>query len=162
MNRNDKFNAKHSHDKNIIIGVIVALVILGGLMVWLTGMSSNPVAVTASTSPISNVSVGTSTGASASGTPVAIPADKITMLAKFLASKGITMYGAVWCPHCQDQKKLFGDSFKYVPYVECPDNTKLCLAKGVTGYPTWEKPDGTKLEGFNELPALAAWAGFRY
>lgn len=57
--------------------------------------------------------------------------------AKCLTSKGLTMYGAVWCSHCQAQKALFGESFKYVSYVECPDNTNLCLAKGVQGYPTW-------------------------
>lgn len=57
--------------------------------------------------------------------------------AQCLASKNITMYGAAWCSHCQDQKKLFGESFKYVPYVECPDNIDKCLALGVTGYPTW-------------------------
>jgi len=65
-----------------------------------------------------------------------LTADK-DAFAKCLTSKGLTMYGAVWCPHCKDQKALFGDSFKYVNYVECPDNTELCLAKGIQGYPTW-------------------------
>jgi hypothetical protein len=57
--------------------------------------------------------------------------------AKCLTAKGLTMYGAVWCPHCQDQKALFGDSFKYIKYVECPDNTQLCIDKNIQGYPTW-------------------------
>ena len=38
--------------------------------------------------------------------------------------KKLTMYGAYWCSHCQAEKKLFGDSFKYVPYVECTQETK--------------------------------------
>jgi thiol-disulfide isomerase/thioredoxin len=28
--------------------------------------------------------------------------------AECLKSKGAVFYGAFWCPHCQDQKKLFG------------------------------------------------------
>ena len=65
-----------------------------------------------------------------------LTADK-DAFAKCLTDKGWTMYGAVWCPHCQDQKKAFGDSFKYIKYVECPDNIQLCTDKGVNGYPTW-------------------------
>lgn len=75
--------------------------------------------------------------------------------AKCLAEKGVTMYGAAWCPHCQAQKKLFGKSFDYVPYIECPNTPKLCLDKGVNGYPTWISPDGTKLEGEQTLQKLS-------
>lgn len=75
--------------------------------------------------------------------------------AKCLASKNITMYGAVWCSHCQNQKKLFGDSFKYVPYVECPDNPSVCISKGIEGYPTWIFPDGRKLIGEQSLEKLS-------
>lgn len=57
--------------------------------------------------------------------------------AKCLTQKGFTMYGAYWCPHCKDQKALFGDSFKYVNYVECTEQTQLCTDKGVQGFPTW-------------------------
>jgi glutaredoxin len=57
--------------------------------------------------------------------------------AKCLTNKGATMYGAVWCGHCKEQKDMFGESFKYVSYVECPDNQVLCEQMGVTGYPTW-------------------------
>lgn len=75
--------------------------------------------------------------------------------AQCLAQKGITMYGAEWCSHCQAQKKLFGDSFKYVPYIECPENTKLCIDKGVEGYPTWILADGKKLVGEQTLEKLS-------
>ena len=36
-----------------------------------------------------------------------------------LREKQLTMYGAYWCPHCAEQKELFGGSFSQVPYVEC-------------------------------------------
>ena len=57
--------------------------------------------------------------------------------AKCLTEKGWAMYGAVWCSHCKAQKELFGSSFQYIKYVECPDNTQLCLDKGINGFPTW-------------------------
>jgi glutaredoxin len=66
------------------------------------------------------------------------------------------MYGAEWCPHCKREKALFGSSWKYVPYVECPENTKLCLDKGVKGYPTWIAADGTKYEGEQGLEKISA------
>ena len=75
--------------------------------------------------------------------------------AKCLAEKNITMYGAEWCSHCQSQKKLFGNSFQYVPYVECPDNAQLCIDKGIEGYPTWIFPDEKKFEGEQTLEKLS-------
>jgi hypothetical protein len=59
------------------------------------------------------------------------------VFAKCLTEKGWTMYGAEWCAHCKDQKELFGASFQYIKYVECPDNVQLCIDKGINGYPTW-------------------------
>jgi len=79
--------------------------------------------------------------------------------AKCLASKNITMYGAAWCAHCQNEKKAFGDSFKYVPYVECPDEPQKCLNEGVTGYPTWVFPDSKKLVGEQGIEKLSQESG---
>lgn len=31
--------------------------------------------------------------------------------------------------------------FKFIPYVECPDEPQKCLTAGVDGYPTWIFPD---------------------
>lgn len=75
--------------------------------------------------------------------------------AQCLADKGATMYGAEWCPHCKDQKKMFGDSWKFVPYVECPENTSLCLAKGIEGYPTWLIGTSTRLVGTQSIEKLS-------
>ena len=79
--------------------------------------------------------------------------------AKCVASKELTMYGAVWCPHCQNEKKAFGDSFKYIKYVECPDNIKLCTDLGINGYPTWIDGAGKKYEGEQGLDGLAKITG---
>ncbi|HEY4499541.1 MAG TPA: hypothetical protein VJH70_00195 [Candidatus Paceibacterota bacterium] len=79
--------------------------------------------------------------------------------AKCLATKEITMYGAEWCSHCQNEKRAFGASFQYVPYVECPKNIDACLKLGINGYPTWIFADGTRLEGEQGLEKLARLSG---
>ena len=77
-----------------------------------------------------------------------------------LKDAGAIFYGAFWCPHCQNQKKLFGSSEKLLPYVECstPDGnsqTQICIDKKITGYPTWEFQDGSRLTGEIPLAQLA-------
>lgn len=79
--------------------------------------------------------------------------------AKCLADKEVAMYGADWCPHCQNEKRAFGDSFRFVPYVECPDDPKQCLAAGIAGFPTWIFPDGRRFEGEQGLEKLSAESG---
>jgi len=79
--------------------------------------------------------------------------------ARCLADKSVAMYGADWCLRCQNEKKAFGDSFRFVPYVECPDDPQKCLAAGINGYPTWIFPDGDKLEGEQGLEKLSLLSG---
>ncbi len=72
--------------------------------------------------------------------------------AQCLKDKGVAFYGAFWCPHCQDQKKIFGNSAKLLPYVECSlpsgkGQTQECIDKGIETYPTWEFADGTRETG---------------
>lgn|SRR3989344_8969353 len=79
--------------------------------------------------------------------------------AQCLSEKGAIMYGADWCPHCQNEKKAFGSSFKFVNYVECPDDPKRCLSAGISGYPTWIFPDGRRFEGEQGVDRLARESG---
>lgn len=79
--------------------------------------------------------------------------------AQCLTEKEAVMYGAYWCPHCANQKKMFGSSFKYVTYVECDPKGKdakpeLCILKGVDSYPQWEI-EGKLYEGETPLGELA-------
>ena len=85
----------------------------------------------------------------------AIPDGKYDVFAQCLASKNLTMYGAVWCSHCKSEKANFGDSFKYVPYVECTENPDLCLKNGVESYPTWIDENGVKYVGEQGLEKLS-------
>lgn len=84
--------------------------------------------------------------------------------AKCLGEKGMTFYGAYWCPHCQEQKKRFGKSAKYLPYVECAtpgssDLTPVCKEHNITGFPTWVGPGDKRVDGEVELSALAEMSG---
>ena len=83
--------------------------------------------------------------------------------AQCLAEKGAVFYGAFWCPHCKEQKEMFGKSVKYLPYVECstPDGrsqNQACKDKGIQSYPTWDFVLGSTTErvsGTLELKELA-------
>lgn len=81
-------------------------------------------------------------------------------LAKCIGDSGATFYGAFWCPHCAKQKEYFGKSAELLPYVECstPDSkgqTQICIDKQISGYPTWEFADGSRITG-EQLPATLA------
>jgi len=84
-------------------------------------------------------------------------------LAKCLSQKGVKMYGAWWCPHCQNQKKTFGSSWKYINYVECAigqsGQTKECKDEKIEGYPTWILPDGKRLTGEQSPQSLGSAVG---
>lgn len=80
--------------------------------------------------------------------------------AQCLKDKGVTFYGAFWCPHCQSQKALFGRSVSLLPYVECStpdgkDQLQQCKDKQIQSYPTWEFADGSRVNGELTLQQLA-------
>lgn len=87
---------------------------------------------------------------------------KIDKLAMCLTEKGVAMYGAYWCSHCQNQKKIFGESFKYVKYIECTQEIKNCEEKNIEGYPTWIFKDGSRLSGEQPLLVLAQKVSCEY
>lgn len=81
-----------------------------------------------------------------------------------LKDKGAIFYGAFWCPNCQNQKTMFGNSKRLLPYIECstPDGQaqlKDCREKNVEGYPTWEFSDGGREVGVLSLETLAEKTG---
>lgn len=89
---------------------------------------------------------------------------ELDQFAQCLKDKGAIFYGAFWCPHCQNQKKMFGRSQKLLPYVECSTadgrgQLPSCSEKKIEGYPTWEFTDGTRLSGEIPLRTLAEKTG---
>src|SRR5262250_3443576 len=84
---------------------------------------------------------------------------RLAAFAKCLSARQAKMYGAYWCPHCADQKEMFGRSFRYVAYIECGipgsrDEAKSCVDVGVKHFPTWQFGDGERREGTQPLRAL--------
>ncbi len=85
---------------------------------------------------------------------------KLDAFAKCINDSGAKFYGAFWCPHCQDQKSLFGSAKQYLPYIECstPDSNgqlQVCTDQKVKVYPTWHFSDGSVQEGELSLQELA-------
>lgn len=80
---------------------------------------------------------------------------KLDSFAQCLSDEGATMYGLETCPHCQNQKDMFGNSFQYVDYVECSVQKQKCSNAGVSGVPAWII-DGQMHTGTQSLQKLAS------
>lgn len=96
--------------------------------------------------------------------PVGSSDTRLDNFAKCIADKRATMYGSFYCIHCDDQKKLFGSSFQYVPYVECSvpgsrEMTYSCRVAQIHRTPTWIFASGERIEGTQTLQNLSEKTG---
>ncbi len=86
-------------------------------------------------------------------------------LAQHLEQRGFKFYGASWCPHCQEQKALFGAAARFLPYVECsPHGPKSprateCEMRDIRNYPTW-LVDNRRIERVLPVKTLRTMSGF--
>ena len=137
-------------------GQVVFRVVLVGLVVGLVGLGW----AAAVDRPALETARGAPPAVIASSTPEAIA------LAEHLSGSGAAMYSAYWCPHCHEQKELFGkEATAKLKVIECaPDglnNQKaLCDSKKIEGFPTWEI-NGKLDVGVKPLAKLAQLSGFR-
>ena len=108
---------------------------------------------------------------SATGPGMAIPVTTASTpatiaLADHLTATGAVMYSAYWCPHCHDQKQLFGkEASAKLKIIECaPDGQNnqaaLCASKNIQVFPTWEIK-GQLDSGQKTLAQLAALSGYK-
>lgn len=87
-------------------------------------------------------------------------------LAKHLTATGAKKYGAFWCPHCYEQKQLFGkEAFAEINYFECDPQGKnpqreACVAAGIQSFPTWEI-DGKFYPGTKTAEELAKLSNYQ-
>tara|TARA_B100000131_G_C18115471_1_gene611143 strand:- start:337 stop:1275 length:939 start_codon:yes stop_codon:yes gene_type:complete len=87
-------------------------------------------------------------------------------LAKHLTANKIVLFNAWWCPHCHDQKELFGkEAVNELMLIECASDGKnnqadLCKKKGITGFPSWEI-NGQLESGVKSLKELAEISGYK-
>lgn len=101
-------------------------------------------------------------------------AQDLVAFAKALAASGTRYYGAAWCPHCTATKELFQDGGDFLPFIEVTNldspvtlnavgnGTDLTLNPSgvpITSFPTWEFPDGTRLEGEQTLATISQRSG---
>ena len=113
-------------------GLIIAFTVLIGGLIWSNQV--DPARANEINLPKENISPPITTVSSI---------EKINF-AKFLNDNNIVMYSAYWCPHCNDQKQLFGKkAVEELIIVECAKDGKnnqynLCQEKGIEGFPSWE------------------------
>lgn len=80
--------------------------------------------------------------------------EQLNVFASCLSEKGAVMYGASWCPHCTEQKEMFGEAFVKINYIECTDNEQTCADENIQYLPTWkfaDKSTRTELQQFSDL-----------
>ena len=136
-------------------GQLVFRSVLIGLLVLITGLGWS----TAVGRPESSLGKGVPIPVTSPSTPASIA------LAEHLSRTGAKMYAAYWCPHCHEQKELFGkDATAKLTVIECaPDGRdsqeQLCLSKNIQGYPSWEI-NGKIDSGVKPLAKLAEMSGY--
>ena len=89
---------------------------------------------------------------------------KYDAFAQCLAAHQAKMYGLYWCPHCIEQKEMFGEAFHYVPYTECAikgsrELAPACKIAGVKLFPSWQFGAEPPKEGVLSLGALSDKTG---
>lgn len=101
--------------------------------------------------------------AASTESPEGEPAPDLVAFATALDQAGVTFYGAAWCPFCTEQKQLFGDGSRVLPFVEVtnPDRTLNTIGQqnNITTFPTWEFPDGSRATGVLTLQELSQRSG---
>jgi len=89
---------------------------------------------------------------------------KYDAFAQCLAAKQAKMYGLYWCPHCIEQKEMFGEAFHFVPYQECAvkgsnEVAPECKVAGVKLFPSWQFGGDPPKEGVLSMDSLASKSG---
>lgn len=160
-----------SNNLKTFLFILLAVFLVSGGLIFMSTKSKK----TADTGTTENGGVAGASTVDNTLNPENKDSSYIEKLAKFMTEKGLTMYGASWCSHCQAQKKAFGDAVKYIDYVECdasspnanPEECKNVAytdsqgksTTGISGYPTWIY-QGHSYEGEQSLSQLAQIVGF--
>jgi hypothetical protein len=94
-----------------------------------------------------------------------LPQPSLESFARCLQTQQVRMYGTDTCQMCNVQKKLFGESWSFVDYVDCQQQPALCSAGAIVAYPTWARLKNGAIvvrhEGVMTTKELAEWSGCR-
>ncbi len=132
---------------------IITVVVVGALFfTFLSGQKQNKQSASKTTAEGSVAGVTT------------VKTDFADELAKNLRDKGMVLYGSYQSEDSKAQKELFGDSARYLDYVECDAtgenaNPDECVSLKVESYPTWIY-QGKSYIGVKSLAELAQIIGF--
>lgn len=85
-------------------------------------------------------------------------------LARHLKQIGAKEYIAWWCPHCHEQKQLFGkEAYREIAQIDCApvaeNSNRECLATNIESFPSWII-NGTTYQGVHSLEQLAEISGY--
>ncbi|MGB1622643.1 MAG: vitamin K epoxide reductase family protein [Synechococcus sp.] len=135
----------------IFRGILLALAVLLGGLIWASVLDPD------------RAELPTGQGVAPLVTTESSPA--AIALADHLTVAGAVMYSAYWCPHCHEQKELFGkEATAKLNVVECAadgenNQADLCRSKGLEGFPSWEI-NGSIESGVASLDTLAERSGY--
>ena len=135
----------------IFRGILLALAVLLGGLIWASVVDPD------------RAELPTGEGVAPLVTTESSPAT--LALAEHLTGSGAVMYSAYWCPHCHEQKELFGkEASDKLNVVECAadgqnNQADLCRSKGLQGFPSWEI-NGSIESGVASLETLAERSGY--
>ena len=136
----------------IFRGILLALAVLLGGLIWASVVDPD------------RAELPTGEGVAPLVTTESSPAT--LALAEHLTGTGAVMYSAYWCPHCHEQKELFGkEATDKLKVVECAadgqnNQADLCRSKGLQGFPSWEI-NGSIESGVASLETLAERSGYK-
>ncbi|MEC4982686.1 MAG: hypothetical protein SAJ37_03105 [Oscillatoria sp. PMC 1068.18] len=152
--------------RSLITSLIVALVTISGVF-WVY-TTNNAQVVTTPNQPEIVETVGKS-----APEITHISGESEISLANHLQKIGAKVYTAYTCPHCYEQKQLFGkEAFRAIAEIECHpqgknSQTELCQQAGIQGVPAWEiegklYPGVQRLEKLAEISSYTGSQDFRY
>ena len=136
----------------IFRGILLALAVLLGGLIWASVVDPD------------RAELPTGEGVAPLVTTESSPAT--LALAEHLTGTGAVMYSAYWCPHCHEQKELFGkEASDKLKVVECAadgqnNQADLCRSKGLQGFPSWEI-NGSIESGVASLETLAERSAYK-
>ena len=139
--------------KLIFRGVLLALAVLLGGLIWSSVVDPSRPGV----------------GVGGAGVPPVVKTrttPSALALAEHLKETGAVFYSAYWCPHCHEQKEMFGEEgAAQLQVVECAldgqnSQRDLCERKGIDAFPTWEI-NGELESGVKPLNKLADLSGYQ-
>jgi glutaredoxin len=60
--------------------------------------------------------------------------------AKCIGDKS-TLYVQLGCPHCEDQKEMFGENLQHINVIDCYYEKEKCISQNISMIPTWDISD---------------------